>query len=462
MKKFFAAMLPLAMVLSLSACGNTNTSATESTGEATSGSVPAETLVGQAQGYGGLVTVTITKEGDAIVSVSADGPDETDGVGSKAIDQLPGLIVKAKGVDGVDAVSGATVTSEAIFTAFNNALNGTGTSSDEAGDEEKVVSEFTVPVFNNDPVGEVGAGLRIGQMEYAAHGDKSFAVTTVVLDGSTIAVAYIDEYQFMDAETAAAVPNSDKDFGEKYADSKKVLGSKRLNNDTYSANMAEHGGSTIALADNLDAIQDYVKGKTVTELENLIYNNSAEAVVDAVSSATLADTSGYIKSVIEAARVAASNDPVEFSGDVSSLKFGRKEAAAHGTNCFLVASALVDGDTIILSYLDEYQPMTGAVVGVPNSDQEFGKNFIAGTALVSKRCNDAVYSANMAERGGATTALSANYNSIQDYANGKTIAEISGIAKGEAEAAVDAVSGATLVDTNNYLGSIVAAAEAAE
>lgn len=460
MKKLFATMLPLAMVLSLSACGSTNTGTTESTGEATSDSVPAEALVGQAQGYGGLVTVTVAKEGDTIVSVSADGPDETNGVGSKAIDQLPDLIVKANGVDGVDAISGATVTSEAIFTAFNNALN--GTSPDEAGDDEKAVSEFTVPVFNNDPVGEVGAGLRIGQMEYAAHGDKSFAVTTVVLDGSTIAVAYIDEYQFMDAETAVAVPNSDKDFGEKYADSKKVLGSKRLNNDTYSANMADHGGSTIALADNLDAIQDYVKGKTVAELENLIYNNSAEAVVDAVSSATLADTSGYIKSVIEAARVAASNDPVEFSGDVSSLKFGRIEAAAHGTNCFLVASALVDGDTILLSYLDEYQPMTGAVVGVPNSDQEFGKNFIAGTALVSKRYNDAVYSANMAERGGATTALSDNYNSIQDYANGKTIAEISGIAKGEAEAAVDAVSGATLVDTNNYLGSIVAAAEAAE
>lgn len=460
MKKLFAKMFSLTMVLSLSACGGNNNVATTADTTADTSDAAAEVLVGQADGFGGPVTVTVTKKGDTVVSVEVDAPDETGGIGTMAVEQLPAKIVEANGVEGIDAVSGATVTSEAIMAAFNNAVNGVAV--EEESKEAEVVSEFTVPVFSDQPVGEVGAGLRIGQMEYAAHGDKSFAVTTVVLNGDTIAAVYIDEYQFMDASTAVAVPNSDQGFLEKYADPEKVLGSKRLNSDTYSANMAERGGSTVSLTANLDAIEEYVTGKTIAELEDLVYNKTAEEVVDAVSSATLVDTSGYIKSVIEAARVAAAKDGLENSGDVASLKFGRTELAAHGKNCFLIASALVDGDTIVLSYLDEYQPMSGAVVGVPNSDGGFGKNFIAGTALVSKRYNTTTYSALMTEKGNATVALDVNYDNIQNFANGKTISEVLEVAKGDAEAAVDAVSGATLVDTNAYLGGIVAAAEVAD
>ncbi|MBS5451804.1 MAG: FMN-binding protein, partial [Coriobacteriia bacterium] len=40
----------------------------------------------------------------------------------KAIEQLPAKIVEANGVEGVDAISGATVTSKAIFAAVEEAL----------------------------------------------------------------------------------------------------------------------------------------------------------------------------------------------------------------------------------------------------------------------------------------------------------------------------------------------------
>ena len=39
-----------------------------------------------------------------------------------AINQLPAKIVATNGTEGVDAVSGATVTSKAIFDAVNTAL----------------------------------------------------------------------------------------------------------------------------------------------------------------------------------------------------------------------------------------------------------------------------------------------------------------------------------------------------
>ena len=51
--------------------------------------------------------------------------------------------------------------------------------------------------------------LRIGQVEGAAHGNKCFTVATAVIDtNDTIIAAYIDEYQFMDAEQEG-VPNSE-------------------------------------------------------------------------------------------------------------------------------------------------------------------------------------------------------------------------------------------------------------
>ena len=42
--------------------------------------------------------------------------------GADAINQLPAKIVAANGTEGIDAVSGATVTSKAIFTAVNSCL----------------------------------------------------------------------------------------------------------------------------------------------------------------------------------------------------------------------------------------------------------------------------------------------------------------------------------------------------
>jgi len=80
-----------------------------------------KTLTGSAQGYGGEINVTVVVNGEDIVSVEAEGKDETEGVGSLAIDELPDKIAQANSTD-VDNVSGATKTSEGIKQAVNNAL----------------------------------------------------------------------------------------------------------------------------------------------------------------------------------------------------------------------------------------------------------------------------------------------------------------------------------------------------
>ncbi len=77
---------------------------------------------GTGKGIGGDVPVTVTVEGGKIASVEVGDNSETQGIGSNAIEQLPELIVEANGTEGVDGVSGATITSNAIFDAVEEAL----------------------------------------------------------------------------------------------------------------------------------------------------------------------------------------------------------------------------------------------------------------------------------------------------------------------------------------------------
>ena len=85
------------------------------------------TYTASGKGIGGKVPVTVTVKGGKIASVEVGDNSETQGIGSKAIEQLPDAIVKANGTEGVDAVSGATVTSKAIFAAVEDCLEQAGT-----------------------------------------------------------------------------------------------------------------------------------------------------------------------------------------------------------------------------------------------------------------------------------------------------------------------------------------------
>ena len=51
------------------------------------------------------------------------------------------------------------------------------------------------------------AEVKIGQVEYAAHGTSCFAVLTVAMDGDTIVPAHLDEFQFMDAFRTPTLPS---------------------------------------------------------------------------------------------------------------------------------------------------------------------------------------------------------------------------------------------------------------
>lgn len=334
------------------------------------------------------------------------------------------------------------------------------TAAPETTTQTEVTTAETTEVSTEETTGEVAEGavkLQIGQAEAAAHGDKSFAIATAVIDqDGKIVASYIDEYQFL-TDDQTGVPNSEAFTESGDIASGNVLASKRVNNAYYSELMKK-AGATKEIAANFDGIQEYAVGKTIGELEELAGKPAAD-VADAVSGATLADTSGYIQAIADAAKEASDNQAVSFDGDISTLTLNRIEAAAHGDKCFAVASALTDGTNVILSYIDEYQFLTNDTTGIPNSEAFAASGTIAeGKVLASKRVNNTYYSEYL-KTAGATKEISANFDGIQEYVNGKSIAELEELVGKPAEEVVDAVSGATLVDTQGYIAAILEAAK---
>ncbi len=80
------------------------------------------------KGFGGDVTLTVTVDGSKIVSLVAEGKDETEGKGSVVIDSFNNGELGVKTGDEIssctiDSVSGATVTSTAIQNAWKDIIN---------------------------------------------------------------------------------------------------------------------------------------------------------------------------------------------------------------------------------------------------------------------------------------------------------------------------------------------------
>ena len=140
MKKHLALFLALLLAISLAACATEAAAPTPSPAaqpqetSAPSLYVPG-TYSAQAAGFGGTVTVTITVDSGAITDVAVDAPQETSGIGSKAAEELPAAILAAQSTE-VEAISGATFSSNAVKEAASKAIEMAKTGSSSAPEAE--------------------------------------------------------------------------------------------------------------------------------------------------------------------------------------------------------------------------------------------------------------------------------------------------------------------------------------
>lgn len=131
------------------------------------------------------------------------------------------------------------------------------------------------------------------------HGNQAFAVATVAMDGDKILASNIDEFQFVPKKGFKGVPNSNSDFGKGYKKGQ-VLASKTVNDKAYSALMKKEAKAKQKRSTSINAITKYTAGKTVSQIES--DENAHSKMTDVVSGATLADTNGYIKTIVTAAK----------------------------------------------------------------------------------------------------------------------------------------------------------------
>lgn len=293
----------------------------------------------------------------------------------------------------------------------------------------------------------------------APHGEGTFARIAVVTDGDKLVDVTIDELQYFDEDSDfVGLPNQDEDTEFKAGNKEgKILGSKIMNDEQYSAMMKEKAESTVSIWDNYKAIQDFAMGKTIDELKEVVEGAEDGKPIDAVTGATLVDTKGYLQAIIETAE-SRDNVTIFEASNIDDIKVQQLYGTAGNKNAVTDTFVVLEGDKIIAANIDEYQFMQGK--GVPNSDKKFGENYAdSEKVLASKLENNEDYSGQMKEIAKAEHTLEENFKAIQDFVVGKTPEEIKEIIdSNEAGKPVDAISGATLTSTVGYLEEIYNAA----
>ena len=325
----------------------------------------------------------------------------------------------------------------------------------EDAEEEAEDTEMTDEEFAKASEGK----LVLRRSLKAPHGEGSFARIAVITDGDKLVDVTIDEFQYFDEDSDfVALPNQDEDTELKAGNAEgKILGSKIMNDEQYSAMMKEKAQSTVSIWDNYKAIEKFAMGKTIDELKEVVEGAEDGKPIDAVTGATLVDTKGYLQAIIETAE-GRDNTTIFEAENIDNIKVQQLFGTAGAKNAVTDTFVVVEDGKIIAANIDEYQYI--AKDGVPNSDKKFGENYAdPEKQLSSKIENNVEYSKSMKEIAKATNTLSENFKAIQDFVVGKTPEEIKEVIdNNEAGKPVDAISGATLSSTVGYLEEIYNAA----
>jgi len=277
-KRIAALVLASAMGLSLFGCGAKNTSASSSAG--VSGD-----FTGTAKGFGGDVSVTLTLTDNVITGCTAEGKDETQGVGSEAIAKMPGEIAESGSI-AVDGVSGATVTSTAIKEAAAAALTAAGLNPDDyktavenGGSAEDSTVDADVVVVGAGGAGMTAAitaaaeGKSVVILESQAMvGGNSVRATGGMNAGKTV---YQDENEFGES---AGVEKTLKSAADNYADNETITALAKTVSEQWAAYQANPTGYFDSV--ELMELDTMIGGKGINDpaLVETLCENSADAI----------------------------------------------------------------------------------------------------------------------------------------------------------------------------------------
>lgn len=182
MKKYLGLLLSVMMIAtSLTACSSKPASDENA-------KFKAGTYTAQADGYHGAVKVQVEVDANAILSVEVVEHEETQGVGTNAIEKLPNQIVEYQSL-AVDTIAGCTLTSNAIIQAVEAALIEAGADKENLytaiETEKKEVEDATTDIVI---VGAGGSGMSAA-IEATNAGKKVILIEKAGVLGGTTALA---------------------------------------------------------------------------------------------------------------------------------------------------------------------------------------------------------------------------------------------------------------------------------
>ena len=271
--------LVLACMMLLSACGGSAPAAT------TEAAAPAAaSYTGTAQGMGGEVSVTLTIENGVITDCVATGDKETDGIGSVVIAQFPAQVVEGNTIN-LDAVSGATITSNAFIEAAKAALTAAGLNPDDymtkvaaaaAGD---VTKEADVVI-----VGAGGAGMTAAMTASDAGKSVIILESQAMVGGNSVRstggmnaakTVYQDENEFGEG---AGVEKMLKSAADNYADNEFITSLAA----TVAQQWADYQANPVGYFDSVELMEldTMVGGKGINnpELVKTLVEGTAPAI----------------------------------------------------------------------------------------------------------------------------------------------------------------------------------------
>ena len=240
-------------------------------------------FTGTAKGMGDVV-VTLTLKDGKIVGCTATGDKETEGIGSKVIDSFPAIVAESGSI-AVDAISGATVTSNAFVAAAEAALTEAGLNPEDyktaiataAGEDRTVDADVVV-------VGAGGAGMTAA-ISAAADGLKVVVVESQAMVGG-------NSVRATGGMNAAKTPLQDKNtFGESAGVEKTLAAAEGYaDNETITALAATVSEQWEAYKANPEGYFDSVelmeldtmiggKGINNPELVKTLCSNTADSIV---------------------------------------------------------------------------------------------------------------------------------------------------------------------------------------
>ena len=242
-------------------------------------------FTGTAKGFGGDVSVTLTLTDGAITGCTAEGKEETQGVGSEAIAKMPGAIAESGSI-AVDGVSGATITSTAIKEAAAAALTAAGLNPDDykTAVENNATAEDSTVDADVVVVGAGGAGMTAAITAAAEGksvvilesqsmvGGNSVRATGGMNAGKTV---YQDENEFGES---AGVEKTLKTAAEKYADNETITALAKTVSEQWAAYQANPTGYFDSV--ELMELDTMIGGKGIndSELVETLCANSADAI----------------------------------------------------------------------------------------------------------------------------------------------------------------------------------------